>query len=145
MEYEKFPEAVLVATDFSPASRRAVQLAAGWTRPPTEVTLLHVLDTALAASVERFGISNRAEAMRHMRERAEAELARIAAEEGAGRAETMIVEGVPFIEIVRIANDIACDLIIIGAHSQASIENLLFGGTAEKVVRSSRQPVLCVR
>lgn len=144
MSNETFPDAVLVATDFSPASRRAVQLAMGWTRPDTEVTLLHVIDPGLAGSIERVGIASRGEVMRRMRQQGEQEIAALAAEEGQGRVETMIVEGVPFVEIVRIANDLACALIIMGSHSQSSLEGMLFGSTAEKVVRSSRQPVLCV-
>lgn len=144
MQDEGFPDAVLVAVDFSPASRRAVELAVRWTGSETESTLLHVIDTSLADNVESSGVATRAEAIHRMRERAEKELAALVTEERKDRMETMIVEGLPFVEIVRIANDLACGLIIMGSHSQASLEGVLFGSTAEKVVRSSRQPVLCV-
>lgn len=144
MANEAFPDAVLVAIDFSPASRRAVEVAMGWTGPQTEVTLLHVIDTSIAERAERLGIATRAEVAQRMRKQAEADLAALAAEQGEVRVETMIVEGVPFVEIVRIANDLACGLIVMGSHSHGSLEGMLFGSTAEKVVRSSRQPVLCV-
>lgn len=144
MLYETFPDAVLVATDFSPASRRAVQLALSWLRPDTEVTLLHVIDPGIADSIERVGFASREEVMRRMRQQGEQELVALAAEEGQGRVETMVVEGVPFVEIIRIASDLACALIIMGSHSQSTLENVLFGTTAEKVVRGSRQPVLCI-
>jgi nucleotide-binding universal stress UspA family protein len=144
MQDPGFPDAILVAVDFSPASRRAVELAFSWTGTETEITLLHVIDTSLAESVESAGIASRAEAIHRMSEQAEKELAILVTEERKTRMEAMIVEGLPFVEIVRIANDLACGLIIMGSHSQASLEGVLFGSTAEKVVRSSRQPVLCV-
>ena len=57
----------------------------------------------------------------------------------------MIVEGVPFVEIVKIASDLEVDMIAMGMHTGSSrLDALLFGSTAEKVLRTSRCPVLCV-
>jgi nucleotide-binding universal stress UspA family protein len=57
----------------------------------------------------------------------------------------MIVEGIPFVEIVKIANDLDCDLVVMGMHrSQPGPTEVLFGSTAEKVLRAARRPVLCV-
>jgi nucleotide-binding universal stress UspA family protein len=80
-----------------------------------------------------------------MRARAESELSRLAEDFGSGRFETMLVEGVPFAQVCKIANDLDCDLIVMGKYGSApEVKELLFGGTAEKVLRAARQPVLCV-
>ena len=78
-------------------------------------------------------------------QRAEDEIAGLVADRAAERVETMVVVGEPFVEIVKIANDLDCDLIVIGIHgSGGRIKDLLFGGTAEKVLRGASRPVLCV-
>ena len=77
--------------------------------------------------------------------RAEGELAELVGEYGDGKFETMLVEGLPFAEICKIANDLDCDLVVMGKYGSApELKDFLFGGTAEKVLRGARQPVLCV-
>ncbi len=140
-----FPDAVLVAIDFCACSLRALDTALGWRGPKSEITLLHVLDSELARSMESTGLCTYDEVMKSMRRRAEEELARLRAEKGTERLETMVVEGIPFVEIVKVANDLELDLIVIGSHSSESrLEQLLFGGNAEKVLRGASKPVLCV-
>lgn len=145
MDTVKFPDAVLVATDFSPSARRALDTALSWRQPSTEITLLHVIDTQLADRVESAGIRSRPEAIGRLRGLAQEQMALLEQEYAAGTFEPMIVEGVPFVEIVRVAADLVTSLIVLGAHgSHTTIEGVLFGATAEKVVRSARLPVLCV-
>ncbi len=59
--------------------------------------------------------------------------------------ERAIVRGVPFVEIVRTAKEKNADLIVIGTHGRTGIDHMLFGSTAEKVVRKAPCPVLTVR
>jgi nucleotide-binding universal stress UspA family protein len=59
--------------------------------------------------------------------------------------EKMVVRGVPFVEIIRTAKDKNADLIVIGTHGRTGIDHMLFGSTAEKVVRKASCPVLTVR
>jgi nucleotide-binding universal stress UspA family protein len=59
--------------------------------------------------------------------------------------EKAVVRGVPFVEIIRTAKDRSTDLIVIGTHGRTGIDHMLFGSTAEKVVRKSSCPVLTVR
>ena len=80
----------------------------------------------------------------HMRTAAERDLAALAAEKGSASFESMIVEGVPFVEIIKIANDLDSDLIVIGSRGHSGLTELFFGGTAEKVLRGGRRPVLCI-
>jgi len=59
--------------------------------------------------------------------------------------EKMIVRGVPFVEIITTAKEKNSDLIVIGTHGRTGIDHMLFGSTAEKVVRKASCPVLTVR
>lgn len=59
--------------------------------------------------------------------------------------EKMVVSGVPFVEIIRTAKEKNADLIVIGTHGRTGIDHMLFGSTAEKVVRKAGCPVLTVR
>jgi nucleotide-binding universal stress UspA family protein len=60
-------------------------------------------------------------------------------------AEKMVVRGVPFAEIIQTAKDKKADMIVIGTHGRSGIDHMLFGSTAEKVVRKASCPVLTVR
>jgi len=59
--------------------------------------------------------------------------------------ETHLVEGVAHAEIVRVAKEMAADLIVMGTHGRSGITHFLLGSVAERVVRSSMCPVLTVR
>ena len=138
-------EELLVAVDFSPCSMRALETALARRGEHGEVTLLHVLDRALIREVEALGLATAESMLERMRTRAEETLASLAAEHGGERIETMVVVGEPFVEIVKIANDLDCDFIFVGIHGrETSVAQLLFGGTAEKVVRGANRPVVCV-
>ncbi len=53
--------------------------------------------------------------------------------------------GKPFLEIIETASQEDIDLIIIATHGQTGIKHLLFGSTAEKVIRKAPCPVLSIR
>ncbi len=136
------PNALLVAVDFSPASLRALDLALSWRSAEADVTVLHVIDAALADRVHGLGICSIAEAIARQRTRAEQELAMLAKR---GRFEPMIVEGLPFAEIIKVAADLDCDMVLVGMRGvDRGLNQLLFGSTAEKILRGSSRPVLCV-
>jgi universal stress protein A len=59
--------------------------------------------------------------------------------------ETRIVSGVPYREIIRTARESGAGLIVIGTHGRTGVEHVIFGSTAEKVVRMAPCPVLSVR
>jgi nucleotide-binding universal stress UspA family protein len=59
--------------------------------------------------------------------------------------ECVLVEGVPATEIVNLAKDKSCDLIVMGTHGRTGLGRLLMGSVAEQVVRTAHCPVLTVK
>jgi nucleotide-binding universal stress UspA family protein len=59
--------------------------------------------------------------------------------------ETRLIYGAPAHEILRMAEDEKCDLIVLGTHGRSGLGRLLMGSVAEAVLRQSRCPVLTVK
>lgn len=61
------------------------------------------------------------------------------------KIDTFIVPGIPYDEIIKQAEAISADLIVMGTHGRTGLDHVLFGSTAEKVVRKSPVPVMTIR
>jgi nucleotide-binding universal stress UspA family protein len=61
------------------------------------------------------------------------------------KLETHVVPGIPYDEIIKKGLDISADLIVVGTHGRTGLDHVLFGSTAEKVVRKSPIPVMTIR
>jgi nucleotide-binding universal stress UspA family protein len=61
------------------------------------------------------------------------------------KIETILLSGVPFVEIVKLAREEEYDLIVVGTHGRGGLKHLLIGSVAEKVVRRAACPVLTVK
>ncbi|MCF6158152.1 MAG: universal stress protein [wastewater metagenome] len=59
--------------------------------------------------------------------------------------ETIVVEGIPFQEIINTSIEIGADIIVMGTHGRTGLSHIMMGSVAEKVVRKSQCPVLTVR
>ncbi len=142
----KSPE-ILFPVDFSACSVNALRVAIGMAAPEGDITLLHVInqefiDDAVAASL---GTSE--DIRNRLKEQAEGSFTSMleGIDTGQVNVEKMVVIGLPFVEILKIARDLDLPMIIMGVRGRSTPpEELLFGSTAEKVLRGSRVPVLCV-
>jgi len=141
-------EDILVPIDFSTGSLRALDYALALIDPGGEVYLLHVIDADFLARVSAEGFCDAETARTQMQRKAEERLQQIAQEHAVSdiRLESMVVVGTPFTEILRIAVDLDFSLIVMGIRGQhqGGIEEILFGSTAEKVLRAAHIPVVCV-
>ncbi|HEY0005528.1 MAG TPA: universal stress protein [Pyrinomonadaceae bacterium] len=138
---------ILVPVDFSPCSLNAIRAAIGIAAPDGDLTLLHVIDENFVDDAVAAGLGKSDEIQARMRERAEIDFETMleGIEAGEVDIERMIVIGSPFVEILKIARDLDLPMIVMGVRGRSTPpEEVLFGSTAEKVLRGTRVPVLCV-
>jgi len=139
---------ILVPVDFSENSLKAAEFALSLVDPEGEVCLLHVIDSDFIERVSEEGFSEAEEAINRLRESAERRLQEIVSSRETKQPEIdiMVVVGKPFAEILRVANDLFFEMIVLSTRGrrQSSIEDVLFGSTADKVLRASRIPVVCI-
>ena len=139
-------EWILVGTDFSAPSRRALELAAEVGRDRgSSILLLHVIvPEGVEETASLMGLDPRKVRDRLQQER-EGELRALASTVSGVPVEPVLSWGHPVAEILRKAREFAVDWIVVGmAGRSAGMEQMLFGGTAEKVLRAAPCPVLCV-
>ncbi|NMC50320.1 MAG: universal stress protein [Desulfovibrio sp.] len=61
------------------------------------------------------------------------------------KADGMVEYGYAPEKILEVADDMEAGLIIMGTHGRRGVDRILFGSVAEKVVKTSKIPVLTVR
>ena len=61
------------------------------------------------------------------------------------KTEAFVVPGIPYDEIIKKAVEFGADLVVLGTHGRTGLDHVLFGSTAEKVVRKSPVPVMTIR
>jgi nucleotide-binding universal stress UspA family protein len=139
---------ILFPTDFSNGARAAMDYALSLAKDyNAKLILLYVIqDISIAEWYIPSSISA-TDLVEDMQKSAWKEMEKWGAEAAAAvkDMEKMVVRGVPFVEIIRTAKEKNADLIVIGTHGRTGIDHMLFGSTAEKVVRKSPCPVLTVR
>lgn len=138
---------ILVPMDFSACSVNALRVAVGMAAPEGDLTLLHVVDEEFIEAAVVAGMGSTEDIRQRLKELAEVNFSSVleGIETGQVNVEKMIVVGLPFVEILKIARDLDLPMIVMGIRGQStSAEELLFGSTAEKVLRGTRIPVLCV-
>jgi len=138
---------ILVPMDFSPCSVNALKVAVGMAAPEGDLTLLHVIDEEFVKEVVATGLGSTEDVRKRLKDQAEANFVTTLEGLDTGKIdiEKMIVVGLPFVEILKIARDLDLPMIVMGIRGRSTPpEELLFGSTAEKVLRGTRVPVLCV-
>jgi nucleotide-binding universal stress UspA family protein len=136
----------LVGYDGSEGSRGALSAALGLAKetPSMKVTVLTVQHhlPRYAATVGEVDEERQVEAAEARRLASEV---RAQADEHQLQVETVAVAGHPAHELVRIAAEYACDLIIVGHTSHPSLRAVMLGGVSEHVARHATCSVLIAR
>jgi len=139
---------ILVPIDFSEHSKNALQYAVSFAKKfQSELILIYVVEPTIYPADFSFGQVAVPSIEKELRERGTVELNQLVETQIAGvlPARAMVRTGKPFLEIIDTATEEEVDLIIIATHGHTGVEHILFGGTAEKVVRKAPCPVLIVR
>jgi nucleotide-binding universal stress UspA family protein len=138
------PRLILHPTDFSACSGYAAAVAADLARlHDAQVIVLHVVESLGPENVT-CGEAVSQPQPESYRRRLEEELRRMVPLAGV-RAEYLLAEGDPAVEIQRVAQLRRCDLVVMGTHGRTGLERLLMGSVAEHLVRRAPCPVLVVR
>jgi nucleotide-binding universal stress UspA family protein len=141
---------ILWPTDFSLLAAAALphtlRLAA---ESGAELVVLHVLPTAALFAIPEMAGAAWEQLERENRTIGKAELHRVT-EHLKGKAPTLrvhsvVAQGVPFEQILRVAKRLRCDLIVLATHGRTGLRHVLMGSVAENVVRRASCPVLTVR
>ncbi|MEO5763069.1 MAG: universal stress protein, partial [Vicinamibacteria bacterium] len=139
---------ILCALDLTTTSHSTLKLAFSFAEESlATITLLHVIDgerpewfpaEPAHASREDFARAARAGAI--------TEMYRLGKEApGLCKVDNLATTGTPWREIVRFAEQIAADLIVVGAHGPSGLEEAFLGSTAAQTVRHAPCPVLLAR
>jgi nucleotide-binding universal stress UspA family protein len=132
---------ILHATDFSERSDNAFRLACALARDHNAPLLvLHVQAPAVIYGEGMMAAPppDYTEGLRQQLEGVQAHDPRVV-------IERKLVEGDPATEILRVAREAGCDLIVLGTHGWRGLRRLLMGSVAETVVRKAPCPVLTVK
>jgi nucleotide-binding universal stress UspA family protein len=143
---------ILCPVDFAASSLHAVRYAVSMAQEnDAELTLLHVVAHEFEHPSSAASIAHEAGMTigDYLKER-EQDLQRRLQEIVAGasdvcRVESLIAYGKPWREILRVAADSRCELIVIGVHGRAAADLMFFGSTTQHVVREALCPVLTLR
>ena len=134
--------------DFSDYSKNALKYAINFARSfKADIFLVYVIEPAIYPPDFSMGQIAIPAIDAEMDKRAVEELEKLARQEIPNdlNCKTIIKSGKPFIEIIETATEEDIDLIIIATHGHTGVEHILFGSTAEKVVRKAPCPVLTLR
>ena len=127
-------QTILHPTDFSERSGYAFRLACSLARDRgARLIVLHVMPVPLVQE------------KRFYQEEMSAELNRLRAPDSQIQVEHRLEEGDPATQILRIAQETGCDLVVMGTHGRTGLDRLIMGSVAEEVVRRASCPVVTVK
>lgn len=139
---------VLVPVDFSDYSKSSLRYAVNFAKLfNAEIYLIYVVEPVIYPPDFSMGQIAIPSVDVEIDKRALEELTNLAKKEIPPDVKSHIIvkSGKPYVEIIDTAASEDVDLIIIATHGRSGIEHVLFGSTAEKVVRKAPCPVLTLR
>lgn len=133
---------ILHPTDFSEPSRAAWQVACALAQTyKARLVALHVVMPVTMA----YGEVITTEAVEQQVASARQALEQWQATESGLNVERLLETGDPVEGILRVANQLPADLVVLGSHGRTGLARLLLGSVAEQVVRKASCPVLVVK
>lgn len=139
---------ILYATDFSESSVPACDYALALARlAGAELYVLHVIGEFADRRMSRIQPEAMALLEREVELQAVKDMEDFCRDKFDAEAhyQTDVVMGIPVQEILKRAQSLPADLIVVGTHGRTGLEHAIVGSTAERLVRSSSIPVLTVR
>jgi nucleotide-binding universal stress UspA family protein len=139
---------ILVPIDFSVHSKNALKYAIPMAAQfRATLHLVYVVEPTIYPADLGFGQVVLAGVEDELREKGARELQVLIDKEIAGAVEATcaVRTGNPHHEILNEAEEKGVDLIVVATHGHSSVEHMLFGSTADRIVRHARCPVLTVR
>lgn len=135
---------ILHPTDFSESSLYAFRLACSLAgNGKARLVVLYVPQPPPFVGASE--LARALEATHGYREELERRLRQLVPPDDSLPVEHLLGEGEPAEEIVRLARELPCDLIVMGTHGRTGLDRLLLGSVAEQVVRHAPCPVLTVK
>ncbi len=136
---------ILVPTDFSEGSTRALRQAERLARALEEkILLIHVIGPVsyfVSESIQWADLYERmASSVQPMLEKLVQGI-----EEKGIEISAELIQGTPYEEIARKAEEEKVDMIVMGTHGRTGLPHLFLGSVAERVLRTAPCPVLTVR
>jgi len=139
---------ILVPIDFSDYSKSALKYAVSFAKLfNSEMVLIYVVEPVIYPPDFSMGQIAIPSVNTEWDKTAIEQLEKLSKSEIPGniKVKTLVKTGKPFVEIIETAANENIDLIIIATHGHSGVEHILFGSTAEKVVRKAPCPVLTLR
>ena len=139
---------ILVPIDFSAHSKDALRYAIPLARQfRATIHLVYVVEPTVYPADLGFGQVVYPAFEEELVEKGREELGAILRDEiGKSAGSTAVVRtGKPHQEILLEAGERDVDLIVMATHGHAGVEHILFGSTAERIVRNAECPVLTIR
>ncbi len=139
---------ILYPTDFSDVSMKAVNYVKQLKNAGTkEVVVLHVIDERTLVVPDVFSGVDFMALENELRRIADEQCNKIVEQfqEVGLSARFMVKKGIPFLDILKTAQEEDVSLIVIGSHGKSNLEEMLLGSVSEKVIRKAVRPVLVVK
>ena len=139
---------ILVPIDFSDNSKKALRYAIPFAQQfNASLILAYIIEPTIYPSDFGFGQIGFPDVEKELQEKAISEMAALKETiiPPGLNSTTLVGTGIPFVEITQFAKEHEVDIIIVATHGMTGVEHILFGSTAEKIIRKAPCPVLVVR
>lgn len=139
--FHALPETIVAGIDFSDASAHAVRAALPLLAPDATLHLVHAWQPV--GELDRAGVPYDGRYRHDLPGRIARYVAALGLPAGV-TVHTQVAEGRPAHELLAVADRCGADLIVVGRHGRGTLERLLVGSVATRVLRGSTCAVLVV-